>query len=59
MDAAFRFTFAGYQAPRRDDPRRDPDLASYGLAAILDDNETDWRPKEAFRALAANGRTER
>lgn len=53
VDTAFWFTFAGYQAPRRDDPRRDLDLASYGLAAILDDNGKNWRPKEAFRALAA------
>ncbi|HEX7161470.1 MAG TPA: hypothetical protein VF223_09580 [Trebonia sp.] len=27
------------------------DLASYGVVAILDDNGTDWRPKEASHAL--------
>jgi len=60
VDTAFWFTFAGYQTPRHDDPRRDLDLASYGLVAILDDNGTDWRPKEAFHALAAAyGRAER
>jgi len=60
VDTAFWFTFAGYQTPRHDDPRRDLDLASYGLVAILDDDGTDWRPKEAFHALAAAyGRAER
>jgi hypothetical protein len=29
------------------------DLASYGAAAILDDNGADWRPKESLHALAA------
>jgi len=53
VDTAFWFTFAGFGLPRRDDPRRDLDLASYGVVAILDDNGTDWRPKEAFHALAA------
>jgi hypothetical protein len=53
VDSAFWFTFAGYQLPRRDDPRRDLDLASYGVVAILDDDGTKWRPKEAFHALAA------
>jgi hypothetical protein len=58
VDTAFWFTFAGYQTLRNDDPRRDLDLASYGLVAILDDNGTDWQPKEAFHALAAAyGRT--
>jgi hypothetical protein len=28
-------------------------MASYGAVAILDDNGTTWRPKEAFHSLAA------
>ncbi len=52
-DSAFWFTFARFGLPRSEDPRRDPDLASYGVAAILDDNGTDRRPKESFHALAA------
>ena len=53
MDSAFWFTFAGFGLPRRDDPRGDLDLASYGVVAILDDNGIEWRPKESFHALAA------
>lgn len=45
--------------PRHDDPRRDMDLASYGVVAIGDDKGTDCRPKESFHALAAAyGQTE-
>jgi hypothetical protein len=53
VDSAFWFTFAGFGLPLHNDPRRDLDLASYGVVAILDDNGTDWRPKESFHALAA------
>jgi hypothetical protein len=53
VDSAFWFTFAGFGLPTNDDPRRDMDLASYGVVAILDDNGTVWRPKESFHALAA------
>ena len=53
MDSAFWFSFAGFGMPWHDDPRRDMDLASYGVVAILDDNGTNWRPKESFHALAA------
>jgi hypothetical protein len=53
VDSAFWFTFAGFGLPLRDEPRRDLDLASYGVVAILDDNGTRWRPKESFHALAA------
>jgi hypothetical protein len=60
VDSAFWFSFAGFGLPRHDDPRRDMDLASYGVVAILDDNGTDWRPKESFHALAAAyGKAER
>jgi len=53
VDSAFWFSFAGFGMPRHDDPRRDMDLASYAVVAILDDNGTNWRPKESFYALAA------
>ena len=53
VDTAFWFTFAGYHTPWHADPRRDLDLASYGVVAILDEDGTAWRPKEAFHALAA------
>ena len=52
MDSAFWFSFAGFRMPWHD-PRRDMDLASYAVVAILDDNGTNWRPKESFYALAA------
>jgi hypothetical protein len=58
VDSALWFSFAGFGLPRHDDPRRDLDLASYGVVAILDDNGTGWRPKESFHALAA-ARSER
>jgi hypothetical protein len=60
VDAAFWFSFAGYELPRRDDPRRDLDVASYGLVSVLDDGrhgtaypEMTWEPKASFHALAA------
>jgi hypothetical protein len=53
VDSAFWFSFAGFGLPRHDDPRRDLDLASYGVVSVLDDNGTDWRPRESFHALAA------
>jgi hypothetical protein len=54
---AFRFGLAGLGPPRHD-PRRDMGLASDGVVAILDDNGTNWRPKESFHALAY-GKAER
>jgi hypothetical protein len=53
VDSAFWFSFAGFTLPWHQDPRRDLDLASYGVVAILDDNGSRWRRKESFRALAA------
>jgi hypothetical protein len=51
VDTAFWFTFAGFDAPRRDDPRYDLDLASYGLVAMGEDGQS-WTPKAAFDAVA-------
>jgi hypothetical protein len=53
VDSAFWFSFAGFWMPRHDEPRRDLDLASYGVVTILDDDGTRWRPKRSFYALAA------
>lgn len=50
LDGAFWFTFATYQAPHRSDPRRDLDLAAYGVVKMLD--ETRWEPKAVFNAMA-------
>ncbi|HEU4946160.1 MAG TPA: hypothetical protein VFT31_03295 [Kribbella sp.] len=59
VDAAFWFSFAGYELPHRpDDPRYDLDLAAYGLVAVLDQGQgrtypgLGWEPKRSFTALA-------
>ncbi|MGF1430429.1 hypothetical protein [Kitasatospora sp. LaBMicrA B282] len=58
VDSAFWFTFAHYDAEHRAEPRRDLDLASYGVVAMLPPGDPaarpglGWRPKEAFAALA-------
>ena len=60
MDAAFWFTFAGYELPHRPaDPGHDLDLASYGLVAVLEKGhgtrypDMTWEPKRLFDTLAA------
>ena len=58
VDSAFVFTFAGYAAPHRADPREDLDRASYGIVRVLEDRHGEaypdlaWEPKAAFRMLA-------
>ena len=59
VDAAFWFTFAGYELPHRPaDPRRDLDLASYGLVSVLESGhgtrypDMTWEPKRLFGTLA-------
>jgi hypothetical protein len=58
VDLAFWFTFAGYGLVRDPDPRRDLDLASYGLVTMLPGGPgtgyqgLGWEPKLAFGALA-------
>jgi hypothetical protein len=49
VDAAFWFSFAGYELPRRDDPRRDLDVASYGLVSVLDAGRHGTNPGWARR----------
>jgi hypothetical protein len=59
LDLAFWFTFAGYQYPVSSDPRRDADLASYGLVSLLREGPgrgyqgLGWRPRLAFETVAA------
>lgn len=59
IDSAFWFSFAGFELPHRPDvPRRDLDLASYGLVATLEQGrgstypDLAWEPKLAFHAVA-------
>jgi hypothetical protein len=60
LDAAFWFTFAGYDAPHLPgDPRHDLDLATYGVVKMLEPGrkgtaypDMDWEPKEVFAAMA-------
>jgi hypothetical protein len=58
VDLAFWFTFAGYGLVRDPDPRRDLDLASYGLVTMVPGGPgtgyqgLGWEPKLAFSALA-------
>jgi hypothetical protein len=59
LEAAFWFSFAGYELPHRPgDPRHDLDLAAYGLVATLDGAygraypDLTWEPKQAFGAMA-------
>ena len=59
LDLAFWFTFAAYHQPASSDPRRDVDLASYGLVSLLPDGPgcgyqgLGWRPRLAFETMAA------
>jgi hypothetical protein len=57
VHGAFWFTFAGYECPADPEPRRDLDLASYGVVKVLDGPGAyaglAWEPKEVFHAVAA------
>ena len=61
VDLAFWFTFAGYNLVSGDGPRRDLDLASYGVVRMLPGGPPagyqglGWEPKLVFRALAGLG----
>jgi hypothetical protein len=61
VDLAFWFTFAGYGMVTDPQPRRDLDLASYGLVRLLPGGPPagyqglGWEPKLAFQALAGLG----
>jgi hypothetical protein len=59
LDLAFWFTFAGCHMPTSSDPRRDTDLASYGLVSLMPEGPGSgylglgWRPRQAFGTMAA------
>jgi hypothetical protein len=57
IDTAFWYTFASYDKPRREDPQRDLDLASYGVIAVPEAGgaipRRAWIRKPAFAALCA------
>src|SRR3984957_11965450 len=56
---AFWFTFAKYHMPASCDPRKDADLASHGLVAVLPEGPgrgyhgLGWQPRLAFEAMVA------
>ena len=61
VDYAFVNTFARYDLPHHSDPRKDFDVASFGVVKVLDGQgaergqrypEMPWEPKAAFDALA-------
>jgi hypothetical protein len=58
IDTAFVCTFATYNLPHSDDPRRDFDVASYGVVKVLEQGfgttypDLRWEPKAAFAVLA-------
>jgi hypothetical protein len=58
VDLAFWFTFAGYRLVHDPGPRRDLDMASYGVVRVLPGGPgtgydgLGWEPKLAFSALA-------
>lgn len=58
IDAAFWFSFASYDKPRRADPAQDLDLASFGVVAVLEPDDgraiQAWVKKEAFTALSGH-----
>jgi hypothetical protein len=59
VHGAFWFTFAGYELPSDPDPRRDLDLASYGVVKVQKGLSNprypglDWEPKQLFDTIAA------
>ncbi|MEU4689778.1 hypothetical protein [Actinoplanes sp. NPDC023714] len=50
VDAAFWFTFAGFDSPHHPDPHRDLDMAGYGVCKVMPDGRLE--PKRAFHAMA-------
>lgn len=63
VDAAFVYTFARYDLPRRSAPHTDLDVVSCGIVAVLDGEagrregrypDLPWEPKAAFDAVAAH-----
>jgi hypothetical protein len=54
VDTAFWFTFAGYELPFDADPRRDLDMASYGVVKMTPYSGSPWARKAVFDTLASS-----
>ncbi|MFC6016420.1 abortive infection protein [Plantactinospora solaniradicis] len=55
VDGAFVFEFIEPSHPHSDDPRRDLDMAGYGIVKVLPGQEPEtyrWEPKAAFHTVA-------
>ncbi len=62
VDTAFWFTFASWNRPHRpDDPRRDMDLASFGVVKVSEQQSAipsrNWSPKAVFHEFANRARS--
>jgi hypothetical protein len=62
VDNAFVNTFARYDLPHHSNPRKDFDIASFGIVKVLDEKSGErgqryvdmpWQPKAAFTTLAS------
>lgn len=49
---AFVYQFIDTGMPHSPDPRRDLDMAGYGLVRVDEADSGDWTPKQAFRTVA-------
>ena len=57
VDAAFWFTFAGWDRPHRSDPREDLDMASFGVVKVAKEaTPVRWSRKAVFSELAGIAR---
>jgi hypothetical protein len=52
VHGCFVYTFALRDYPHFEDPRRDLDMASFGVVKVDPDDITRWEPKEAFHEIA-------
>ena len=56
IDTAFWFTFASWNRPHRENPRRDLDMASFGVVKVAEEDAAtpvqQWRPKAIFSEFA-------
>ncbi|WP_225764916.1 hypothetical protein [Inquilinus sp. Marseille-Q2685] len=52
ITGAFVYQFIDTGAPHSPDPRRDLDMAGYGLVRVDRAGAGDWVPKQAFQVIA-------
>jgi len=52
ITGCFVFTFVMPEFPHHEDPTLDLDMAGFGIVATPASNVADWRPKEAYVAVA-------